>query len=749
MDDAAIGEAAPHPTAPPPRHTPWEPFPQIDLRQTLRLSDDTGIFQHAVYGTPDPNHGYCIDDNARALIAALLHQRLRGADGEALPLNRYVTFLAYAWNDDARAFRNFMGYDRHWLEDEGSQDSQARTIWALGLAVNHAPRDSTRELAYDLINKGMEAVERFAFLRSHAFALIGLHELLQFKPDHARARELFERCADRLATGYSEHATEDWPWWEDVVTYDNAKLCHAMLVGGQALGRADMIDAGLTSLKWLLKMQTAEDGRLSIIGNNGWLQRGKPRARFDQQPLEAYAMVHACLTAARQTGDKAWEDHAWVCFEWFRGRNDLGLSLYDEETGGCQDGLEPDGVNRNQGAESTLAYLLSVLELHLYREENLGRVTAAPPGAIGYAVVGASKFADFCLDAYRPIEGLRPAAVWNRTPQRARTFAEQHGLTAYEALQDLVEDPNVQLVHIASTPAQHAEQAIAALRAGKHVLCEKPIATTGADAQRMIDAAAERDLRLGVNFVMRHGPLARAITRLIESNALGAPLRGVFTNLAGDSGLPPGHWFWDEAVSGGIFIEHGVHFFDLVRSWLGEATVVDAFRLRRPDTEDQIIDQVGATLRYGPQTTVAFYHGFHQSPHLDRQDFRLAFERGELTVEGWVAAELSIRAVLNEPQAEQIAIILPDAEIEVVRRLDGETASRRGRVEPVDREVRITWRDTADKQTIYRRAVAALMEDMLEWVRDRRHPVRVTAQDGRAALALAREADRIARGATP
>lgn len=346
----------------------WEPFPAIDLRQLLRMSDDTGMFQHALYGMPDPNHGYCIDDNARALIAAMLYADLHAYDEREVPAHRYLTFLAYAFNEETRMFRNFMSYDRRWLEEEGSQDSQGRTIWALGTALRLAPLGGIRDLSRNLLFKGIPAVEKFGFIRSWAFALLGLDQFLKAEPD-TYAQELRDRFANRLFDAYQQHATDDWPWWEDLVTYDNAKLSHALLVSGRAMDRSDMMEAGLHALRWLLEVQTAPQGHLSIIGNDGWLRRGHDKAAFDQQPLEAYAMLHACLTAAQLTGDNAWAHHAWRCFQWFRGHNDVGVPLYVDETGGCYDGLHEGGVNQNQGAESSLAYLLSVLELHRHRRK--------------------------------------------------------------------------------------------------------------------------------------------------------------------------------------------------------------------------------------------------------------------------------------------------------------------------------------------------------------------------------------------
>ena len=722
-----------------------QPWPEIDLRHLLQLTDDTGMFQHALYAAPDPNHGYCIDDNARALIAALLHARLRGYDERVVPLQRYLAFLAYAFNEKRGTFRNFMGYDRQWLEEEGSQDSQGRTLWALGMAVRLAPNDTVRGLARSLLEKGLPAVEQMTFLRSRAFALLGLDAFVRHEPDRADVTTLRDALTEQLFAGLRASASNDWPWWEDTVTYDNAKLPHALLCGGHALRRDDMMEAALRSLRWLLRRQT-RDGHLSIIGNQGWMRRDGFRASFDQQPLEASAMVHACLAAAEITGDSSWAGHAWTCFEWFRGHNDLGIPIYDPETGGCQDGLNADGPNENQGAESSLAYLLSVLELHHFHDRQRDHVGDATPATIGFAVAGASKFASFCLDHYRRIEGLAPRAVWSGTPAAARSFAQAHHVLERDTLNDLLDDPQVDLVHIAGIPALHAEHALAALSRGKHVLVEKPIALHGADAVQIMQTAARRDRRLGVNFVMRHGPLALPVKQLIASNVLGAPLRGSFTNRAGDAGLPADHWFWNEEQSGGIFVEHGVHFFDLARWWLGESRVLSATRLTRPGTA--LVDQVAADLLYGSATTVTFYHGFCQGDHLDQQDFRLIFERGELLLSGWIASQFRIEAVLDEAGIEQLCALMPDAELRTIERFaGGATTWRRHRREPVDRHVELTGKSSLDKQLLYGRALCDLMTDLLRGISNRRHRLRVSADDGRVALELAREADRVARGA--
>ena len=347
---------------------PLDPLPEIDLRHLARLTDDTGLFQHAAFGVPDLAHGYCTDDNARALIAATEHALLRGRDEKLVPLSRYRAFLAYAFDPGTGRFRNFMGFDRRWREAHGSEDSHGRALWALGLAVRHAPDPGVRELALRLFRGALPAVGAFTSPRAHAFALVGLDAYLRSEPADEGRAGLRARLATRLLEGWRANASGDWPWPEDTVTYDNAKLPHALVASGAALDDKAMRETGLASLRWLVEVQTAPAGHFSFIGNRGWMTRGGARARFDQQPLEAFGLVHACLAAARATGEAAWLGEARRAFDWFLGGNDLSLPLYDETTGGCCDGLTPDEVNRNQGAESTLAYLLSVLEMRAHAE---------------------------------------------------------------------------------------------------------------------------------------------------------------------------------------------------------------------------------------------------------------------------------------------------------------------------------------------------------------------------------------------
>jgi hypothetical protein len=350
-----------------PRETVRADLPAIDLRQVRVLNDDTGILQHAAYGVPNLHHGYCTDDNARSLIAAVYAAQL-GDESLHLALQRNLAFLHYAFNPESGRFRNFMGYDRRWLEEAGSEDSHGRAVWGLGAVVRHAPSDSVREFSARLLRQAALATEGFRNIRAWAFTLVGLDAHLIPFPDDALVAGVRNTLSVRLFEMWRRKAdpSADWPWWEDVVTYANAKLPHALIVSGASMDRDDMLEAGLATLRWLVDIQTSEDGHVSLIGNHGWLKRTGERARFDQQPLEAHGLVHACLAAASVTGDEAWARDAERAFDWFTGRNDLGRPICNPESGGCHDGLMEGGLNRNEGAESTLAYVLSLLELHLH-----------------------------------------------------------------------------------------------------------------------------------------------------------------------------------------------------------------------------------------------------------------------------------------------------------------------------------------------------------------------------------------------
>lgn len=339
-------------------------LPEPRLDHMVRMTDDTGMLQHAVYVMPDRRHGYCTDDNARALIVTAMTWSLF-QDETAIPyLHRYLAFLHFAFRPDINRFRNFMSYDRKWLEEQGSDDSQGRAMWSLGYLVAHAPQESDRRLAAGLFRRALPLVNSLDWPRSWAFAILGLHYYLREFKDDEEVRSRLDALADRLATRFDRNPSSDWPWFEDVVTYDNARIPQALIIAGVSLQRQELLDRGVEVLGWLSKVQTAQEGHMSFIGNDGWLRKNDRRARFDQQPLEAAAFIGACKAAYRATQDSQWLLEMRRCFEWYLGRNDGKVSLVDFKSRGCRDGLSRDGVNENQGAESTLSWLLALLIMH-------------------------------------------------------------------------------------------------------------------------------------------------------------------------------------------------------------------------------------------------------------------------------------------------------------------------------------------------------------------------------------------------
>ncbi len=350
-------------------------LPEIKLDHLKAFTDDTGILQHANYTIPDRTHGYCTDDNARALLVAAMGQKYLPTNGLGLDSlsGHYLGFLLYAYNEKNGRFRNFMTYSRQWMEEIGSEDAHGRALWCLGKAVAFLQNPGHLAMSTTLFKKALRAVENFHSPRAIAFCLVGMHAYLHKFSGDSDVRRIREVLADRLFNQFKNNATDDWPWLENALNYANGKLPHALLLSGQWMQRSDMIDMGLRSLKWLLTIQT-EEGHFVPIGNNGWYEKGGPKARFDQQPIEANAMIEACVEAFNITRDKTWIDNAVMCFNWFLGHNDLNMPLYDPKTGGCRDGLMADGINQNEGAESSLAWLLSLMTLQkLYADEILNQ----------------------------------------------------------------------------------------------------------------------------------------------------------------------------------------------------------------------------------------------------------------------------------------------------------------------------------------------------------------------------------------
>lgn len=340
------------------------PMPPLNLDHLHKMSDHTGIFQHAIYNVPNYHEGYCTDDNARAFILTVLLQDLEEPNP---PLERlassYLAFLWYAFDANTCRFRNFMNHGREWIERAGSEDSHARALWAMGTALGRSRNAGHRSLCALLFQRGLPLVARFSSPRAWAFALLAIHEYLRTFSGDRVVSQTRDILAGQLMGLYRTNATPGWQWFEQIVSYDNAKLSHALILSGHWTSNGEMLDIGLSSLRWLLDAQTADSGHFTPIGCHGFWIRGGERARFDQQPLEAHAMVSACVEAFCVTRDEYWREAAERCFEWFLGRNDLGQALYDRTTGGCHDALLQDHLNQNQGAESSLAFYLSHTEL--------------------------------------------------------------------------------------------------------------------------------------------------------------------------------------------------------------------------------------------------------------------------------------------------------------------------------------------------------------------------------------------------
>ncbi len=338
-------------------------LPELKLDHLFRMSDSTGIFQHASFTVPNFAEGYCTDDNARALVLALMLQRL-GHDSPQLAMHAatYAAFLNHAFDRKRGRFRNFMGFDRRWLEDVGSEDCQGHALWALGLCVAQAGEGSFQMLAAELFEQALPVAAEFASPRAWAFTLVGIDEYLRRLSGDRRANQIRESLTAKLMQRYADAATDEWHWFEDLVSYANAKLPHALILSGRCMDKSSILELGLKTLRWLIKLQTSENGSFRPIGSNGFYPRGGERALFDQQPIEAQATVSACIEAYQATNDPYWVTEARRAFEWFLGRNDLGMALYDAGTGGCRDGLHMDRLSQNQGAESTLAFLLALAE---------------------------------------------------------------------------------------------------------------------------------------------------------------------------------------------------------------------------------------------------------------------------------------------------------------------------------------------------------------------------------------------------
>jgi len=340
-------------------------LPELNLEHLQCITDDTGVLQHASFVVPRYADGYCLDDNARALLLTVsLEESGSGARPVVRALaSRYLAFVSNAFDAPSGRFRNFLSYGRVWGEQVGSDDSQGRALWALGAVVGRARDPGRNSLGGDLFHQALPALSTMTSPRAWAYALLGIDEYLRAFEGDRGVQAIRAQLVARLADLFARASSPAWPWFEESLTYANARLPQALMLSGAAMGRDDLVAAGGGALEWLAKLQHTPDGYFSPIGSNGFHVRGSERARFDQQPVEACGMVSAAFDARRITGDERWTRVAHAAFNWFLGQNHLQQSVYDVSSGGCRDGLHAERVNENQGAESTLSFLMALCDM--------------------------------------------------------------------------------------------------------------------------------------------------------------------------------------------------------------------------------------------------------------------------------------------------------------------------------------------------------------------------------------------------
>lgn len=368
-------------------------------------------------------------------------------------------------------------------------------------------------------------------------------------------------------------------------------------------------------------------------------------------------------------------------------------------------------------------------------------------GEIRLAVIGCGGFGLYALQQFAQVPGVKLAGMAGTHREAALAAARRFGIPDIEDVDKLLARADVDLVYIATPPFLHFPQAMAALEAGKHVICEKPLAMTVEQADALIAVARKTNRVLVANLMQRYNPLYDMVDRLIKSRALGNLLHGYFENYASDENLPPQHWFWDRSRSGGIFVEHGVHFFDMFAGWLGGGTVVSAARSIRPGSSPPIEEQVQCTVRYGPTALVNFYHGFHQAGRMDRQEMRFLFERGDVTLYDWVPTHARVHAIADEAGTRALCEIFLGARLDVSATYGGKDRSCQGRHKPLDiyQTIELSWGDGTNKSHRYCELLRAMMTDQTAWIHDHSHVRKINETNGRDSLAVACAADRLAQ----
>lgn len=351
-------------------------LPETNLQHVRLMTDSTGMLQHARFNIPRYEDGYCLDDNARALLLMALVEEA-GTEAPATVRDlaaRYLAFVGHAFNEADGRFRNFMSFSRNWNESCGSEDSHGRGVWALGTVVGRSCDPGRQSLAGVLFQHALHAIVDFTSPRAWAFGLLGISEYLRAFEGDSSVQSLRSLLAQRLLDLFQRTSTAEWQWFEETATYENPRLSQALLVSGVAMNSAELTSVGLRSLEWLIATHGLKDGDFAPVGSDGFYSRGGVKAPFDQQPLDAWAMVSVCLEAWRAVGEQRWLQYASRAFGWFLGQNHLQRPLYDAVTGGCRDGLHSDRPNENQGAESTLSFQLALLEMRNVNQTPASRI---------------------------------------------------------------------------------------------------------------------------------------------------------------------------------------------------------------------------------------------------------------------------------------------------------------------------------------------------------------------------------------
>jgi hypothetical protein len=337
----------------------------VNLGHLRALTDETGILQHSTFAVPRYAEGYCLDDNARALLLMALIEDSGVVDSRTIRelATRYLAFVAYAFDSRTLRFKNFMTYSRRWSEDVGSEDSHGHAIWALGATIGRASDPGRSSLSGDLFQAALPGLLTLGSPRAWAYGLLGIDEYLRAFEGDSSVEAARKELVGRLVDLHRAVATAEWPWFESSLTYANARLAQALIVSGDAMRSEEITNIGLSGLDWLARLQVEKNDFFAPVGSNGFYERGGEKATFDQQPIEAASMVSASLDALRVSRRPIWAENACRAFDWFLGQNHLHEPVYDAATGGCRDGLHADRANENQGAESTLSFLLALVEM--------------------------------------------------------------------------------------------------------------------------------------------------------------------------------------------------------------------------------------------------------------------------------------------------------------------------------------------------------------------------------------------------